>query len=161
MRTRTQIQVPSNNNKFTGRVIRAFLANDDPFMLALLARLLDKHPRILIVGSATDGRKAFYSAATLRADLVLTDLHLPIVDGVELTRWLKQLPNPPAVFVVTSDDRSEAVTRSLRAGADAFLEKSADLAIQLQLALDSCFPANREKENQTSQPVYELAGATN
>lgn len=161
MKTRAKIQIDSEENKFTGRVIRTFLADDDPFMLALLTRLLDKHPRILIVGSAMDGRKAFHSAATLRADLVLTDLHMPNVDGRELTRWLKQLPNPPAVFVVTSDDSSEALTGSLSAGADAFLAKSPDLAIQLQLALEASFPPNPEPESQFAPPVYELATATN
>ncbi|HWC61786.1 MAG TPA: response regulator transcription factor [Verrucomicrobiae bacterium] len=155
-----RLQLP-NNHKFTGRLIRTFLADDDPFMLALLARLLDKHPRILIVGSAADGRKAFHSAATLRAELVLTDLHMPIVDGVELARRLKQLPNPPVVYMVTSDDSSGALTASLNAGADAFLAKSPDLAIQLQLALDSSFPTIRESENPTLPAVYELATANN
>ena len=163
MKTKTKIQSdPSdpNNDEFTGRVIRTFLADDDPFMLALLARLLAKDPRITIIGSATDGRKAFHSAAMSCPDLVLTDLHMPGVDGVEVTRWLKQLRNPPIIFMVTSDDTPEALTTSLSAGADAFLVKAADLHIQLQMAMENFFPAGREQGKQAQSQFYELATAT-
>jgi DNA-binding NarL/FixJ family response regulator len=161
MKTKTKIQSPPNNDEFTGRAIRTFLADDDPFVLALLARLLARDPRITIIGSATDGRKALHSAAMSCPDLVLTDLHMPIVDGVEVTRWLKQLRNPPIIFMVTSDDTPEALTRSLSAGADAFLVKAADLHIQLQMAMEDFFPGSREQEKQAQSQSYELATATN
>ena len=86
---------------------------------------------------------------------------MPLMDGVEVTRWLKKLPNPPIVFVVTSDDSPEALTRSLSAGADAFLAKTAELSIQLQMALKCSFPANGEQNEQAPNPSYELATANN
>ena len=161
MKTRIEMQSPPENQVFKDRPIRTFLADDDPFMLAMVGRLLAKDSRVTIIGSATDGRKAFHCAATLRADLVLTDLHMPIMDGIEVTRWLKKLPNPPIVFVVTSDDSAEALTKSLGAGADAFLAKTADLPIQLQMALQCSFPANREQNEQPPSLSYELVTATN
>ena len=120
-------------------VIRTFLADDSPFMLALLAKLLSKDERISIVGSATDGRKAICCASSLNPDLVLTDLHLPGPDGVEITRRLKKQANPPTVIVVTSDNSPESRARCLTAGADAFLLKGADLPAQLRAAIENSF----------------------
>jgi len=122
----------------------------------LLARLLAQDPRITVIGSATDGRKAFHSAAVSQPDLVLTDLHMPIVDGVELSRRLKQLPKPPVVFVVTSDDTAEALTRSLSAGADTLLIKAADLRLQLEVAMEKKFPFRREPEIRVQNQSHEL-----
>jgi len=141
-------------------VIRTFLVDDDPALLALLAKLLAREPRITIVGSTADARKAFHAAALSCADLVLTDLHMPMVDGLEVTRMLKQLRNPPVVFVVTSDDTPEAMTRCLSAGADAFIAKAADLQIQLRMAIQNSFPAERDKDNPDSNRTYELLAAT-
>jgi CheY-like chemotaxis protein len=88
--------------------------------MKLLARIVSKNRRVSIVGSATDGRKAFFNALTLHLDLVVTDLHMPGMDGAEVARRLKQRPNPPIIFVVTSDDTPAARARSVAAGADAF-----------------------------------------
>lgn len=161
MKKKSDIQSSASHDQFIGRVIRVFLADDDPSLLVLLARLLARDPRITIIGSTTDGRKAFQSAAVSQPDLVLTDLHMPIVDGAEVTRRLKQLPNPPVVFVVTSEDSSEALTKSLSAGADAFLVKTADLRIQLQTAMENFFPTGCGPENNASDQSYELVTAIN
>ena len=161
MKTRIKTPFPPGPDESISREIRVFLADDQPLLTVLLARLLAKDPRITIVGSAPDGLKAFHSAASLHPDLVLTDLHMPLMDGVELTRRLKQLPNPPVVFVVTSDDTPEALTRSLEAGADAFLVKAVDLSAQLQTAMEDFFPPYRKQEKQAQTQSHELAIATN
>ena len=98
---------------------------------------------------------------TLRADLVLTDLHMPAVDGVELTRRLKQLANRPVVFIVTSDDTPEALARSLSAGADAFIVKTADLRTKLEAAMERFFPPDHEADNQYRSQTHELVTAGN
>ena len=159
MKTTINIQSPQEIAAFTGRPIRTFLADDDPFMLALLGRLLAKDPKVTLIGSALDGRKALRAATALRVDLVLTDLQMPTVDGLELTRRLKQLPKPPVIFVVTSEDTPEALTRCLSAGADAFLVKAADLHIQLQTAMEDFFPREREQAKQPQNQSYELVTA--
>jgi CheY-like chemotaxis protein len=73
-------------------------------MLRLLGRILAKNDKIILVGSATDGQKAVRSASTLHLDLAVLDLHMPGLVGAEATRLLKELPNPPTIFVVSLDD---------------------------------------------------------
>jgi len=127
------------NGRLANSAIRTFLADGSPFMLALLGRILAKNDSIILVGSATDGQKAVRSASTLHLDLVLLDLHMPGLDGAEAARLLKELPNPPTIFVVSSDDSFAARTRSLALGADAFVVKSMDLADELHTAIKNFF----------------------
>ena len=83
-------------------------------LMKLLARIVSKDKRVTIVGSAVVGQKALDSASTLEPDLVVTDLHMPGLDGAEVTRGLKQRPNPPVVFIVTSGETSEAQARCMQ-----------------------------------------------
>jgi DNA-binding NarL/FixJ family response regulator len=136
------------------RTIRTFLVDDDPLMLALLAQLLSRDERMVIVGSATDGRNAFQPAVMSRPDLALVDLQLPGVDGAEVTRWLKQLRNPPVVFIVTSDNSPEARARSLGAGADAFLVKAGSLPVQLQAAIHNFFDNGHEEKKEEPSHAF-------
>jgi DNA-binding NarL/FixJ family response regulator len=134
------------NDDLATHTIRAFLADDSPFILSVLARILAKDKRITIVGSASDGRQAFQCACMSRPDLVLIDLHMAGSDSVEIARWLKQLRNPPIVIVVTSDDSTISRARSLAAGADAFLLKTEDLDVQLQSTIRKFFDKWYRKE---------------
>jgi DNA-binding NarL/FixJ family response regulator len=127
-------------SRLSNRTIRAFLAEDLPLLMAWLATIVSKDKRVAIVGSAPDGRKALCNASTLGPDLVVTDLHMPGLDGAEVTRRLKQCPNPPIVFIVTSDDTPKARARCMAAGADAFLVKAANLVPQLLSAIQQFFP---------------------
>ncbi len=144
---------PPGNNSLPTRTIRAFLAEDSPFLMVLLARIVAKDKRVSIVGSATDGRKAVCNASTLDLDLVVTDLHMPGLDGSEVTRLLKQQPKPPIVFVVTSDDTLESQARSLAAGADAFLVKAGNLAPRLLSAIQEFFPNDLEP----NEPIQNIS----
>ena len=148
MNTRTVIpMLPApKDGLFPARTIRTFLAEDCPMMMMMLARTLAKDKRTLIIGSASDGRKAFGHASSLQPDLVMTDLHMPGLDGAEATRLLKQRPNPPVIFVVTSDDTPEAWARCMAAGADAFLVKAANLAPRLLSAIQEFFPDDLEQD---------------
>jgi len=139
----SQCSAPGNNY-FPTRTIRTILADDLPLLLALLARVVSKDKRVAVVGSATDGQEALCCASTLGPDLVVTDLHMPGLDGVEVTRRLKQCLNPPIVFIVTSDDTPEARARCMAAGADAFLVKEANLVTQLLSAIQELFPDDLE-----------------
>jgi DNA-binding NarL/FixJ family response regulator len=108
--------------------------------MALLGRIVTKEKRVLIVGSAADGHRAVCDARSLRPDLVITDLQMPRLDGAGATQCLKQGPNPPVVFVATSDDTATARARCMSAGADAFLVKGPNLAPQLLAAIQAFFP---------------------
>jgi DNA-binding NarL/FixJ family response regulator len=135
------------NDCLPTRTIRTFLAEESSFLMALLARIVSKNPRVSIVGSATDGRKTLCNASTLQLDLVVTDLHMPGLDGAEVARLLKQQPNPPIVFVVTSDGTPEAQARTLAAGADGFLVNAGNLASRLLSAIQEFFPDDLEPDD--------------
>jgi DNA-binding NarL/FixJ family response regulator len=148
------------NERLPTRAIRTFLADGDPFMLALLTKFLLNDDRIIIVGSAMDGHKAFQPAVMSYPDLVLVNLHMPGLDGLQITRWLKQLWNPPVVFIVTYENCAEDRARSLAAGADGFLVKAPDLAAQIQTAIENSFPNDFEKENKKAIHSHEtITGA--
>jgi len=147
----TQLCLPSESRPGQ-RTIRTVLAEDLPLLMVLVARIVSKNERIMIVGSATDGRKALGHASTLSPDLVITDLHMPGVDGAEVTRRLKQSVHPPVVFIVTSDDTLEARTRCMAAGADAFLVKAANLVPQLLSAIQEFFPDDLDQND--TEPAH-------
>ena len=152
----SQCSAPGNN-RFPIRTIRTFLAEDSPLLMALLVRIVSKDKRLAIGGSATDGRKALCNASTLGPDLVVTDLHMPGMDGAEVARLLKKQPNPPIVFVATSDDTPEAQVRSLAAGADAFLVKAGNLALRLLSAIQEFFPDDLEPNDAEPKHLFESA----
>lgn len=143
MKTRKKPCFIPEPQELTAPKIQAFLADDSPIMTALLAGILSKDERITIVGRATDGWEAVCFASTLRPDLVIVDLHMPGLNGAEVTRHLKHQPNPPAVIVVTSDGSPELRAKCRAAGADGFLLKMENLPTLLRAAIRNFFPANR------------------
>jgi DNA-binding NarL/FixJ family response regulator len=76
-----------------------------------------------IVGEAEDGREVLAAIDRHRPDVVLMDIRMPQVDGIEATRLVRSQPSPPAVVVLTTFDADELVLRALRAGAAGFLLK--------------------------------------
>lgn len=140
---------------FRARTIRTFLAEDSPLFMALLGRIVSKEKRVLIVGSAADGHQAVSDARSLRPDLVISDLQMPKLDGAGVTRFLKQGPNPPVVFVATSDDTTTAQLRCMSAGADAFLVKGSNLALQLLAAIQAFFPDTHDSNDIETQDFNE------
>jgi DNA-binding NarL/FixJ family response regulator len=145
MKTTEQPSLSPRDDDLADRPIRTLLVEDSAVMMVLLARTLSKDKRTFIIGSASDGRKALSYASCLQPDLVITDLHMPGLDGAEATRLLKQRSNPPTVFVVTSDDTPEARARCMAARADAFLRKDGNLALRLLSAIQEFFPDDRDE----------------
>jgi DNA-binding NarL/FixJ family response regulator len=81
--------------------IRALVVDDSPVMLRALTGLLSRQHRFQVVGTAADGRQAVLAAASLTPQLVLVNLHLPYLNGAQVTRCLKKFENPPVVFMVS------------------------------------------------------------
>jgi DNA-binding NarL/FixJ family response regulator len=106
-------------------VIRVLLADDQSLVRAGFRMILQAEPDIEIVGEAGDGREAIAQAATLRPDVVLMDIRMPHVDGIEATREITARADAPHVIVLTTFDLDEYVYESLQAGASAFLLKDA------------------------------------
>ncbi|MFF0709474.1 MULTISPECIES: response regulator [Gordonia] len=114
--------------------IRVVVADDQDLVLAGLVMILDAQPDIAVVGKAGDGLTALELATSLRPDVLLVDIRMPGLDGVEVTRRMAgpEVTDPLAVVVITTFDLDEYVLGALRAGARGFLLKDAgpDLLVQ-------------------------------
>jgi DNA-binding NarL/FixJ family response regulator len=99
------------------------LADDHPMILEGLRRLLE--PEFEVIGAATDGRELLAIAAGRRPDLVIADIEMPGLDGVELTRRLREtLPGTP-VLILSIHAEASAVRAAFAAGASGYLTKAA------------------------------------
>ena len=104
-------------------MIRVLLVDDDALVRSGLRMMLAGAPEIEVVGEAEDGRGVLRAVDLHRPDVVLMDIRMPQVDGIEATRLVLAQPAPPAVLVLTTFDADELVLRALRAGAAGFLLK--------------------------------------
>ncbi len=105
------------------RPIRAVAVDDSPSVLKLLSMILEEQDNVQLVGTAMDGHHALRHVAELAPDLVLMDLHMPGLNGLEATRQIKARPQPPAVIIVTADDTPSCRAAARAAGADPFVGK--------------------------------------
>jgi CheY-like chemotaxis protein len=87
-------------------------------------------PGVNVIAAATSGREALDLVDELKPDVVLTDLAMPEMDGLELTRRLAALPESPAIIMMSNHDQMTYRNATREAGADAFVTKS-DLINQL------------------------------
>jgi len=105
--------------------VRVLLADDDALLRAGLAVVLDNAPGIDVVGAAADGVQAVELCRVLTPDLVLMDVRMPGIDGIEATRRVVSAGLPTKVLVLTTFRHDEYVWGALRAGASGFLLKRA------------------------------------
>ena len=114
--------------------IRVVVADDQDLVRTGLVMILGAQPGIDVVGEAADGIQAIEVATRLRPDVLLVDIRMPKLDGIEVTRRLAgpDVADPMAVVVITTFDLDEYVIGALRAGARGFLLKDAgpDLLVQ-------------------------------
>ncbi len=106
-------------------MIRVLLADDQGLVRAGFRMILTSEPDLDVIGEAGDGLEAAERAAELGPDVVLMDIRMPVLDGIESTRRITAVDQPPGVIVLTTFDRDEYVYEALRAGASAFLLKDA------------------------------------
>ena len=104
-------------------MIRVVLVDDDALVRSGLKMMLSGAGGIEVVGEADDGRGVLAALDRHRPDVLLMDLRMPQVDGIEATRLVRAQPDPPAVVVLTTFDADELVLRALQAGAAGFLLK--------------------------------------
>jgi DNA-binding NarL/FixJ family response regulator len=105
--------------------LRVLIVDDERLVRAGLRMVLATADDITVVGEAADGVQAVQAAERLRPDVVVMDIRMPRLDGVEATRRIRTLRPPPAVLVVTTFDLDRYVYAALRAGASGFLLKDA------------------------------------
>jgi DNA-binding NarL/FixJ family response regulator len=104
---------------------RVLIADDQALVRAGFRMLIEAQPDMQVVGEAEDGRSALEALAVTRADLVLMDVRMPGLDGVETTERLLATGSGPKVIVLTTFDLDEYVFAAIRAGASGFLLKDA------------------------------------
>lgn len=104
-------------------VTRVLVVDDDPLVRSALGLMLGGQPDVEVVGEAANGREGLALAGSLRPDVVLMDIRMPVLDGLAATRELHRGPQPPHVIVLTTFDADDHVVEAVGAGADGFLLK--------------------------------------
>jgi DNA-binding NarL/FixJ family response regulator len=103
--------------------LRILLVDDNESFLEALALLLSDDPRLEVVGRAGNGGEAVVLANALAPDVVLIDIEMPVVDGIEATARIRTTDPAAFIVVLTSSDREIDRLRARRAGASAYLQK--------------------------------------
>ena len=104
-------------------MIRVFVADDQALVRGGFRMILDSQPDMEVVGEAQDGREALRAVAELRPDVVLMDIRMPEMDGLETTRRIVIDENAPRVLMLTTFDMNEYVYEAMKSGASGFLLK--------------------------------------
>jgi RNA polymerase sigma factor (sigma-70 family) len=104
-------------------VIKVFIVDDQALIRDGLRTMLELDEGISVVGEAADGGAVVEAAQRTRPDVVLMDIRMPGVDGLEATRRLLRRPGGPKVLVLTTYDADEYVVEAMRSGASGFLLK--------------------------------------
>jgi two-component system, NarL family, response regulator LiaR len=117
------------------RTIRTLLVEDQEITRFGLRSMLEQQAEIQVVAESADGNSAVEKALELKPDLILMDIGLPGIDGIEATKAIKSALNVK-VIMITSRDNAESVFAALSAGADAYCLSGAS-ALQLSNAIES------------------------
>jgi DNA-binding NarL/FixJ family response regulator len=108
--------------------LRVLLADDNELFAEALTTTLELDARLEIVGRARNGREAVELAAALHPDVLLMDVDMPILDGIDATRDVKRVSPGSRVLVLTASTAAEDRARALEAGATAYLPKGGSAA---------------------------------
>jgi DNA-binding NarL/FixJ family response regulator len=106
--------------------IRVLLVDDQPLLLQGFAMILSTEDDIQVVGQVTDGAQAVAAVPEVRPDVVLMDVQMPVLDGIEATRQIVSSSSDALVVILTTFDRDDYLFDALSAGASGFLLKNAD-----------------------------------
>ncbi len=104
-------------------IIRVFIAEDHPIVRRGVKDLLATEPDIQMIGEATNGRQAVELVVELQPDVVLMDLVMPIMDGIEATRQIRNRAPDVRILVLTSFATDDKVFPAIKAGALGYLIK--------------------------------------
>ena len=108
------------------RMIRLLIVDDHPVVRTGLRHLFETEAGFEVAGEASDGAAALEAVVRERPDIVLMDLQMPVMDGVEAIRHIRALPQPPPVLVLTTYDSDAQILAAIEAGAAGYLLKDAE-----------------------------------
>lgn len=108
-------------------MISLIIAEDEGLLRTTLSELLARDPELRIAATAPDGRAALIEALAHRPDVLLTDLKMPVMDGIELIRAVREQLPETAVVVLTAFDDDDSLFAALKAGALGYVLKDASL----------------------------------
>jgi DNA-binding NarL/FixJ family response regulator len=106
---------------------RILIADDDRLFAQMLRRRLAMHDAFDVVGIADNGAEAIAQAKRLKPALVLMDVTMPMLDGIDATKEIRKLPDAPRVVLITGEDSESGENLAYEAGAAAYLRKSQEL----------------------------------
>jgi NarL family two-component system response regulator LiaR len=104
-------------------MVRILLADDHPIVREGLRAVLETQPDFEVIAECASGDEALRLSTRLRPDMILLDLEMPVMDGVETIRRLRQLQPSPRIIVFTAFDNDERIIHAIQAGADGYLLK--------------------------------------
>ncbi|UNK70194.1 response regulator transcription factor [Microbacterium sp. H1-D42] len=107
-------------------MIKVVLVDDQALFRAGIRMLVASQPDMDVVGEAGNGREALDVIRSVRPDVVLMDIRMPVMDGLTATAELLAQPDPPRVVMLTTFDLDESAARAIQQGASGFLLKDAD-----------------------------------
>jgi DNA-binding NarL/FixJ family response regulator len=104
-------------------VVKVIIADDDGLFRSAVDAILAAEPDVLVVGQATDGEEAVRLVAELEPDVILMDLRMPVMDGLEATRKIRETGLPVQILLLTGTETAVGAEDAAAAGANAFLRK--------------------------------------
>jgi DNA-binding NarL/FixJ family response regulator len=142
------------------KVARVLLVDDQTLFRLGLARLLSEDGRVEIIGQAVDGADAVIQAAKLKPDVVLMDLKMPNVDGIEATRQIIAADPEIRVLILTTFETDNHVIQALKAGASGYVLKDS-LAEAIVSSIQAVVAGERVMASAVANRVLEmLSGAS-
>jgi two-component system, NarL family, response regulator len=105
--------------------IRVLIVDDHPVVRAGLASLLRRQPGVKLSGAAHSGEEAMEILKQISVDLILLDLRMPSINGIDLLNLLKSEPNAPRAIILSSYELEEEIYKAIKAGARGYLSKNA------------------------------------
>jgi DNA-binding NarL/FixJ family response regulator len=104
--------------------IKVLLVDDHPFVLEGIRSCLGAHPRIAIVGEAANGREAIDKARELRPHVIVMDISMPVMNGLEATRHLRRVLPEISVLILTMHEKREFTSQIIQSGARGYVSKN-------------------------------------